>query len=92
MKVAAYGLAASTTIMAFDMSSIIPSPTIQGGALAVLGWVIIYILTRVLPSYRMEMENERKRNAADFKKKDKKFCKTLKIFAEAMKDVAGKRK
>ncbi len=92
MRTAVFGIGACTTLMAFDMNAFIPTPAIQGGALAVLGWVIIYILTRVLPSYRKEMEDERKRNAADFKKKDRRFCRTLNVLAESMRDIASKKR
>ena len=88
MRVAAYGVIACTTLLALDLPAPFPTPTVQGGVCTILATLVVYLVTKVLPSYRTEMQDERMRSEKAVKKRDKKFCKAISRLSNAVVTLA----
>ena len=60
-RLPAYGIASSVGLLvAADAVPVGPSQFVQGGALALLGWFVWYLLTRTFPAHTKALEAARK--------------------------------
>lgn len=79
MRFSTFTLLGMTSI--FATASIVESLAIQGGALAILGWAVWYLLTRALP-------RERKIFLAEQHKTRAAFCRSLRLLSQSFQSLA----